>query len=220
MLKMDNLTRTFDGPEGTVTALDGVSLRLEDGDFLSVHGPSGCGKTTLLLTTGGLLKPTDGRLDIDRVDPYALSPDKRAAWRAKNIGFVFQQFHLIPYLNVLDNVLAAQLPLRSPDGQQRAMELAEKFNLTQRLRHVPSELSTGERQRVALARALLNRPRLLLADEPTGNLDEINAKTVLQALAEYAEQGGAVLLVTHDPRAAGFAHRTVGMEAGQLIDSL
>jgi len=167
---------------------------------------------------GGLLRPDGGRVTLDGNDPYALSPDDRARWRSECVGFVFQQFHLVPYLTVLDNVLVPSLAKGSGDAGERARDLIEHFGLTDRTDHVPAELSTGERQRVALARALLNRPKVVLADEPTGNLDGASAERVLGYLGEFAAGGGAVLLVTHDPRAAGYAHRTVRMADGRLID--
>ncbi len=138
--------------------------------------------------------------------------------RATTIGFVFQQFHLMPYLTVLDNVLAASLARPSAEARQRAMALIEHVGLSARLDHVPSELSTGERQRVALARAMLNQPRVLLADEPTGNLDPASGDTVLKYLADFAGGGGAVLLVTHDARAAEYAGRIVHMADGKLAE--
>ena len=216
MLQIENVSRTYAGPNGAVHALDGVTLAVEAGQFVAVQGPSGCGKTTLLLAAGGLLQPDAGSVRVAGEDPYALSPDGRARFRAERIGFVFQQFHLVPYLSVLDNVMASLLSLGAEDGQERAMGMIEHFGLADRARHVPSELSTGERQRTALARALLNRPKLLLADEPTGNLDGANAEVVLGHLADFAGAGGAVLLVSHDDNAAARADRIVRMKAGKL----
>jgi len=218
MLRVENLIKRFDGPDGSVRALDGVSHHVNAGEFVAVHGPSGCGKTTLLLTAGGLLRPSQGRAIIAGEDPYLLSPGRRSALRAEKIGFVFQQFHLIPYLTVLENVLVPAIARRPcPDAPGRARELISHFNLQDRIRHVPASLSTGERQRAAMARALLGRPGLLLADEPTGNLDGENAEIVLAELRRFAESGGAVLLVTHDGRAAEHAHRTLEMAGGKLL---
>jgi putative ABC transport system ATP-binding protein len=216
MLEIRNLTKSFQGPDGTIRALDGVSLTVAEAEFAAVQGPSGCGKTTLLLVAGGLLQPTGGELTVGGGNPYRLPPEKRSRFRAEKIGFVFQQFHLVPYLSVLENVLAAALARPRADAAVRARELIRRFNLEDRIRHTPGELSTGERQRTALARALLNRPTLLLADEPTGNLDRENADTVLRYFGDFAGEGGAVLLVTHDPRAAGYAHRTLQMEHGAI----
>src|SRR5947209_10398920 len=165
---------------------------------------------------GGLLAPDAGRIVVDGQDLYALSAEARARFRAAHLGFVFQQFHLVPYLSILDNVLTPSLALAVPDAEKRAHELIGRLGLSHRARHVPAELSTGERQRTALARALLNRPKLLLADEPTGNLDRDNAAAVLGYLAELAAAGGAVLLVTHDPAAAAIARIRVSMKEGRI----
>ena len=216
MLTATNVSKSYTVGERTVHALDDVSVRVDAGQFVTVKGPSGCGKTTLLLAAGALLAPDAGTVEIDGRDPYGLSPDPRASFRTRNIGFVFQQFHLVGYLSVLDNVLTPSLASPRPDARDRAAELVARFGLADRADHMPGQLSTGERQRTALARAMFNEPRLILADEPTGNLDEDNAHGVLAALAEFAEAGGAVLLVTHDEKVARYAHRTVRLDAGRL----
>ena len=217
MLEIHNLCKYYNGPKGIIRALEDVTIQIRDGEFVAVQGPSGCGKTTLLLAAGGLLAPTEGRIVMNEEhDPYRMSPDERARFRAKNIGFVFQQFHLIPYLTVLENVLAPSLALPKPETRKRAHDLIARFNMTDRIDHVPAELSTGERQRTALARALLNNPKLLLADEPTGNLDKENAGTVLAAFSEFARSGGAVLLVTHDNTIAGHADRVLHLKNGEI----
>jgi putative ABC transport system ATP-binding protein len=217
LLEVSNLTKRYAGPTGAVQALDGVSLTLEAGQFVSVRGPSGCGKTTLLLVIGSLLRPSAGSVRFDGQDPYQLVPGHRAAFRSRHIGFVFQQFHLVPYLTVTENILAPVLASAVPNPQQRVQELIRQFRLEHRARHVPAMLSTGERQRAAIARATLNRPGLLLADEPTGNLDSESAKIVLTHLAEFAAAGGTVLLMTHDDRASGYAQRQLRMEGGKLV---
>jgi putative ABC transport system ATP-binding protein len=216
MIQIEDLRKTYRGPRGSVHAIDGVSLSVAAGEFVAVQGPSGCGKTTLLLALGGLLLPSGGRIVVDGQEPYGLSANARSRWRARTVGFVFQQFHLVPYLDALDNVMAASLPCPAPDALERARTLIARFGLEGRMHHVPAELSTGERQRVALARALLNRPRVLLADEPTGNLDGENSEIVLEHLAAFAEDGGAVLLVTHDAAAAARAQRTVYLRNGAV----
>src|SRR5437764_5922627 len=199
MLEIRELSKTYRGPAGPVRVLQGLSLDVAAGEFVAVQGRSGCGKTTLLLAAGGLLRPGAGQVRVAGQELYALSEEARARFRAAHVGFVFQQFHLVPYLSILDNVLAPSLALAVPDAEKRAHELIARLGLSHRARHVPAELSTGERQRTALARALLNRPKLHLADEPTGNLDRENAAVVLGHLAEFAGSGGAVLLVTDDP---------------------
>jgi len=215
MLEVRQLSKAYSKGSRSVQALDAASLEVAAGEFVAVRGSSGCGKTTLLLTVGGLMAPDSGRVTLAGADPYSLSPETRARFRAENIGFVFQQYYLVPYLTVLQNVLCPSLAVRSDGAQQRAEELIHHFGLNDRIDHVATELSTGERQRTALARALLNSPKLLLADEPTGNLDEENAGIVLEYLAEFARAGGTVLLVTHDPRTAEFAHKTILMRNGR-----
>jgi ABC-type lipoprotein export system ATPase subunit len=220
LVELQSVSKTFTATTLAVSALSDVNLQLDCGQFVAVCGPSGCGKSTLLLTAGGLLRPDQGRVLVDGKDLYQLTSNQRAQFRAQTIGFVFQQFYLIPYLNVLDNVLAARLGLSNGNRTEhlrRAEELLAQVGLTERAQHRPGELSTGERQRTALARALLNRPSLLLADEPTGNLDRANAEIVLQQLVEFARQGGAVMLVTHDAQAAGCADRVVQLERGRVV---
>ncbi len=216
MLELRDLSKTYAGPDGPVAAMRNLSLRIEPGAFLAVQGPSGCGKSTLLLTAGGLLAPDGGQVFWDGQSIYDLSPERRARLRAGMVGFVFQQFHLVPYLNVLDNVLAAALAMPHDDAPARAAQLIDQLGLGPRRRHRPAELSTGERQRTALARALMNRPRLLLADEPTGNLDARNGQVVMDALAGFAGAGGAVLMVSHDMNAAGRAQCVWHMQEGSL----
>ena len=220
LISLDHITKTYTGDTGPIVAVDDVSVSVEAGEFVAVVGPSGCGKTTLLLVAGGLLRPEDGEVNLDGTDPYSLSGEQRARFRAEQIGFVFQQFHLVPYLNVLDNVMAPALVTGETSARERAETLVERFGLTDRLGHRPGQLSTGERQRVALARALLNEPRVILADEPTGNLDGDNSEQVLQALKAFTDEGGAVLLVTHDPDAVAFAGRQVMLQGGQLAHSV
>jgi putative ABC transport system ATP-binding protein len=217
MILLKNVTKRFDGPKGKVTALDDVSFSLPSGEMLVINGPSGCGKSTLLLTAAGMLRPDHGDVQImDKYHPYALPPEQRSRLRADTIGFVFQQFHLIPYLTVRENIAAPSLSLPRVDPELRADELIRQFGLQERSDHLPSQLSTGERQRTALARALFNQPQILLADEPTGNLDDENSDTVLKHLNRHVEAGGSVLLVTHNARAAEYATRTLKMKNGRL----
>lgn len=215
LLELRNISKTYEGGDGEVRALDDVSLSVDRGQFAAVVGPSGCGKTTLLLIAGGLLSPDRGEVSLAGQDPYRLSPDGRAKFRAEHIGFVFQQFHLVPYLTVLENVLTATIALDSPGATERAREVIARLGLEHRINHVPAKLSTGERQRTALARALLNQPKVLLADEPTGNLDRENAVIVLQHLADFAREG-AVLLVTHDHHALEYATSVTEIRNGRL----
>lgn len=219
MLQLNQVSKTYSSKASSVQALNEVSLELLPGEFVAVRGASGSGKSTLLLTAGGLLQPDSGEVLVDGQNPYKLSADERARFRGKNIGFVFQQFHLVPYLNVIDNVLAPTLAVEAnaEGAPQRAQDLLKQLGMTNREHHVPSQLSSGERQRTALARALLNEPSLLLADEPTGNLDQENAEAVLRHLKEFAESGGAVLLVTHDDRATPYAQRVIELQQGRVV---
>jgi len=216
-VKAENLHKRFVTAEGEVHAVDGVSFEMSAGDFVALHGPSGCGKSTLLLMTGGLLSPDEGHIEIAGENPYKLNAEGRAAFRGEHVGFVFQQFHLIPYLDVLDNVLIGELAGETKTSLvDRAHELLDKFNISHRLNHVPSKLSIGEQQRVALARALLRGPELVLADEPTGNLDPENSEIILQHLADFADDGGAVIMVTHDDRARAAAKKSMHLDDGRM----
>jgi len=218
MIHLEDVSKVYRTSKGEVRALDGVTLQIAQGEFAAVRGPSGCGKSTLLAMIGGLAQPTSGRVVVEGHDLGRMPSSKRAAHRAEHIGFVFQMFHLLPYLNVVDNVLlAAPAPTQStPATRAAAEELLEKFGLQKRRLHKPAELSVGQRQRVAMARALLNRPSLLLADEPTGNLDPENATAVLDLLAAFHQEGGTVLLVTHEENAARYAQRTILLREGRL----
>ena len=216
MLEIQHISKYYHRQDGIVKALENVTLNIDAREFVAVQGPSGCGKTTLLLAAGGLLVPDTGEVLIDGCDPYNMSPDDRAMLRAAEIGFVFQQFYLIPYLTVLDNVRAPSIALPQENTDKRAHELISRFNLSERSSHVPSELSTGERQRTALARALLNNPKIILADEPTGNLDKDNAEIVLTSLASFVDSGGSVLLVSHDENVTSYAHRTIYLRNGKI----
>ncbi len=217
VVQLDGVTKTYDGPQGRVRALDGVGLRVGAGEFVAVRGASGSGKSTLLLTIGGMVRPTSGRVVVAGTDLYALSPNERARFRAEKIGFVFQLFHLVPYLDTLENVLVPTLAGGSREGREAAAKaLLQRFGLAHRIHHRPSELSIGERQRVAMARALINRPALILADEPTGNLDPDHAAEVMSYLAEFHREGATIVVVTHEELAARFAQRIVLIRDGKI----
>lgn len=218
VLRVEKLTKKFRGPGGDVPALTDISFAVNAGQLKIVQGPSGCGKTTLLLSIGGLLAPDSGRVCVNKQDVHGLSAEARACLRATHIGFVFQQFHLVPYLSVRENILAATLGGHANGpADERASELMQRFGLSARARHLPAELSTGERQRTALARALLNRPKLLLADEPTGNLDAENAARVWECLQSFAQEGGAVLVVTHDSNPGCDCRQVLRLNQGRLV---
>lgn len=216
LLQADNLSRTWRRGGSMVHAVAEVSLTAQAGSVVTIQGPSGSGKTTLLLMLGALLRPTAGTVRIADEDPYAMSAERRSRFRARSIGFVFQRFHLIPYLSVLENVLTPTLAIGIPAARGRAGELIERIGLTGRIDHKPSELSTGECQRVALARAMLGRPRLLLADEPTGNLDAASAAIVLEHLRLAASDGATVVIASHDAVAARSADQRLRLDGGRL----
>ena len=209
MLQLTNICKSFLKNDDIIPVLDNFSLDIGNSEFIAIQGASGSGKSTLLFIIGSLLTPDSGTVVINETNPYNLNLEKRAIFRAENIGFVFQQFYLLPYLNVLENVLTANLILKNNNADEIAISLLEKFNLKHRLNHIPAELSIGERQRVALARSVLNQPKLLLADEPTGNLDTENGKIILNYLKDYASEGNSVIMVTHDDRATKAADKVI-----------
>jgi ABC-type lipoprotein export system ATPase subunit len=218
MIRCDEITKTFYKNGSEVLSLDRFTTDIRDGEFIAVRGPSGSGKTTLLLTLGGMQRPSAGRVQFDEHDLYALSPTERANLRSSRVGFVFQMFHLVPYLDLLGNVLLASPSKPGKVERKRAAELLEQFGLSNRIAHRPDELSAGERQRLAVARALLNRPKILLADEPTGNLDPDNAAVVIDHFVQFHQSGGTVVLVTHGTAADAFANRTIRLEQGRLSE--
>jgi putative ABC transport system ATP-binding protein len=220
MIRIENLSKTYNSKGNTVLALSEVSSSIEKGEFVSIVGPSGSGKTTLLLCMGGLIHPSSGRVTIEGTSIYDLHFKKRATFRLRNLGFVFQTFNLIPYLTALENV---QIPLSlagTSNGTQseRAAELLEKLGLADRLDHKPRELSVGEQQRVAIARALANNPKIILADEPTGNLDPDMTRETISYLRLLSEAGITVVMVTHNPGAAEYAQRTLRLVDGTLME--
>ena len=219
MIQFEHVHKTYRRATSEVAAISDLSFSVDEGEFIAVRGPSGCGKSTLLSLAGGLVLPTQGRILIDGQPVSEMTAAQRSSFRGEKIGFVFQMFHLLPYLTIIENVVVAGSEVASAAVGERAETLLSDFGLTDRLSHRPGELSAGERQRVALARALMNRPRLLHADEPTGNLDPENACGVLELLAQFHKQGGTILLVTHDDRAAAYADRSLALDQGRLVES-
>lgn len=219
MIQFDGVHKHYRTANGEVRALNGVTIAIDEGQYVAVQGHSGSGKSTLLALAGGLALPTQGKVFVGGEEISEMNSTERARFRAKNVGFVFQMFHLLPYLNIVENVRVAALDPRSSQSQQAAEALLDQFGLQDRRTHRPAQLSAGERQRVAMARALLNGPKLLLADEPTGNLDPDNAKGVLDAIDRFHDGGGTVLLVTHHAEAAARAERVFSLSAGQVVDA-
>ncbi len=219
IVETENLTRIFGSGEAQVVALDDVSIHVDTGEFVAVMGPSGCGKSTLLHMIGGLDRPTEGIVKIEGQDLNSLDDDQLSDLRREHIGFIFQFFNLIPTLTALDNTA---LPLvlggtKPSDAQPKATEWLEKLEVADRTTHRPEELSGGQRQRVAIARSLVTDPSLILADEPTGNLDSKAAQEFATLLREIVDRWErSILLVTHDPRISTFADRIIHMEDGRI----
>ncbi len=216
---MEGVTKNYNHRNKVVTALNSATVHVPKGDYVSVVGPSGSGKSTLLLMLGGMLSPSKGQVFFDGQSLYDLTPDERAGIRKKNIGFVFQTFNLVPYLSAIENV---QIPLflatlSERDQKDRAADLLERVGLGDRLDHKPSELSVGQQQRVALARVLANDPAVVLADEPTGNLDPDTSRQIIAFLDEIHQEGRTVVMVTHDPEAARRAKRTLRLVEGAIL---
>src|ERR1700686_2921719 len=211
LVQVENLEKRFDA----VHALTGVNFEVEAGEWIAIMGPSGSGKTTLINILGGLDHPTSGRVVVDGMEIGQLSERELTRYRSDKIGFVFQQFHLVPYLTALENVMLAQY-FHSITDEKEAAEALKRVGLGDRLDHVPAALSGGEQQRVAIARALINQPKVILADEPTGNLDEANEGVVLKLLRELHEAGHTILVVTHSQAIGNLADRRVELEHGRL----
>ena len=218
MISCEAVSKVYRTKTGEVRSLDGFDLKIAKGEFLVVRGGSGSGKTTLLLSIGGMLLPTSGRVMFDGQDLYQMSNRDRAQVRSRSVGFVFQMFHLVPYLSVLDNVLLAHSGSADAGIRERGRNLIQTLGIQDRIRHRPAELSAGERQRAAIVRALLNEPEIILADEPTGNLDPSNTQEVFKHLSEFHRGGGTVIVVTHGTGADAFADRVIQLENGRLRD--
>jgi putative ABC transport system ATP-binding protein len=217
ILRCEALAKTYVSGGREITVLRDITFELEAGGFLAVTGPSGSGKSTLLGLLAGLDRPARGRVVLDGHDLSALSEDERAEIRAEKVGFVFQSFHLIPTLTARENI-QVPMELRGEDGRARAGELLERVGLGDRGHHYPAQLSGGEQQRVAVARAFVHGPRILFADEPTGNLDAANGANVVDLLGELnRELGTTLVLVTHDPELADLAHRVLRLRDGAVV---
>jgi putative ABC transport system ATP-binding protein len=211
LVQIENLRKEF----GNVRALDGVSFEVEAGEWIAIMGPSGSGKTTLINILGGLDTPTSGKALVDDVDVARLDESGLARFRAEKIGFIFQQFHLVPYLTAIENVMLAQYFHSTTDESEARLALG-RVGLADRTEHLPGQLSGGEQQRVAVARALINHPKLILADEPTGNLDEGNEEIVLRLLHDLHAEGHTILMVTHAPSIGQLADRRIDLAHGRL----
>jgi putative ABC transport system ATP-binding protein len=214
-IELIDVTRRYDGGGETVVALDSVSMSVDYGEFVAIMGPSGSGKSTLLNVIGLLDSPDEGRVWVDDEDVTDIAIDERTRLRKETIGFVFQDFHLIPTLSALENVVMPTIFDAEPK-RERAADLLERVGLGDRLEHLPDELSGGQKQRVAIARALINAPTIVLADEPTGNLDRDTGERILEELTAVTGDGVSVVAVTHDPAVAAYADRTIELRDGVI----
>jgi putative ABC transport system ATP-binding protein len=212
VLKIQGIFKSYLKDKARVVALAPIDMSVQPGEMVAVQGPSGSGKTTLLLIAAGLLHPDSGQVLLLGHDLYSVKNQQPAFWRSQHIGVIFQQYHLLPYLSVLENILLPDVAQNHSLSPGRGLELMHHFGLDHRRNHFPGELSTGEKQRTALARALLFAPKLILADEITGNLDQANTHIVMQYLKEYVHHGGSVLLVTHDQEIAKLADRLLFLQ--------
>ncbi len=212
-ISVEEVTKVFSGP---VIALDRVSLMVEPGEWVAIMGASGSGKSTLLNLIGCLDRPTSGRIGIDGVDMGPLKERQLTELRREKVGLIFQQFHLVPYLNATENVMLAQY-FHSLADEAEARQALVRVGLGDRLHHLPAQLSGGEQQRVCIARALINQPKILLADEPTGNLDEGNELTVMEIFRQVHEDGHTIVMVTHDPHIGMLADRRIELEHGRIV---
>ena len=220
VVKLQDVCRHYTVGGETVKALDGVSFAIHRGEYWAIMGPSGSGKSTLLNILGCLDRPTSGSYWLNGVDVARMADNELSDHRLKNLGFVFQSFHLIPQLSVLENIEMPMFYLGIPQAERtrRAKELADRVEMSHRLQHLPAELSGGQRQRVAVARALANDPAVLLADEPTGNLDSKTSVQIMALFQELYEQGKTIIVVTHEPDIDAYAHSHIVVKDGKLLD--
>ncbi len=222
MIKVSNLSKVFRTEEIETTALNGVSFEIKDGEFVSIMGPSGCGKSTLLNILGLLDNPTEGDYEFDGTEVAKLKEKDRTKFRKGNIGFIFQSFNLIDELNVYDNI---ELPLRylnisASERKARVTEMMKRMSISHRAKHFPQQLSGGQQQRVAIARACVANPKLILADEPTGNLDSKNGREVMLLLQELNNEGTTIVMVTHSQKDAAMAQRTIDLFDGKIVSDV
>ena len=219
MIKLSNLSKTFETEEIETLALDEVNMEVQKGEFVAIMGPSGCGKSTLLNIIGLLDKPSDGSYLFDGIEVASFKESQRTKLRKGNVGFVFQSFNLIDELTVFENV---ELPLlylkvKYKERKERIEALLKNLNIMHRRNHFPQQLSGGQQQRVAIARAIIANPKLILADEPTGNLDSTNGEEVMRLLLDLNEKGTTIVMVTHSPHDATYAHRTINLFDGKVM---
>ena len=222
MLRIENLSKTFRTEEVETIALNKVSFQIQSGEFVAIMGPSGCGKSTLLNILGLLDNPTDGKYFLLDKEVGHLKEKERTQFRKGNIGFVFQSFNLIDELNIYENVELplSYLKIKSSDRKEKVNEILKRMNISHRASHFPQQLSGGQQQRVAIARAVVASPKLILADEPTGNLDSKNGADAMALLTELNKEGTTIIMVTHSKHDSLFAHRTINLFDGGIVNNL
>ncbi len=220
MLQIENLTKVFRTDEVETHALSGVSLSIKEGEFVAIMGPSGCGKSTLLNIVGLLDNPTQGKLTFDGEEVARLSDRQRTIFRRGRVGFVFQSFNLVEELTVFENVELPMLYLKlsASERKQRVNEVLTRLKIAHRAKHFPKQLSGGQQQRVAIARAVATNPKLILADEPTGNLDSKHGQEVMELLTELNRSGSTIVMVTHSERDSAYAHRVINLFDGKVVE--
>lgn len=219
-VRVENVSKTYgdNGAASGVRVLANITLEIQEGEFVCLMGPSGSGKSTLLTIMGAMNRPTEGTLIVDGIDVYDLADERRADFRAQYLGFVFQQHHLLPYLNAVENVMLPLATIRSnsKEKRERALAVLERVGLGGKALRLPNQLSGGEQGRLAIARAIVNEPPLVLADEPTGTLDSKTGEEIMEVFLRLNEQGQTIFMVTHNPENAALAHRTAHIRDGAL----
>lgn len=221
LIKVQDVKKIYNGGEGEVVALGGISLNVAEGEFVALMGPSGSGKSTLLTMLGAMNPPTSGTVVVDDIDVYSLASEKQADFRSEYLGFVFQQFQLIPYLTALENVMLPLAITGKPNREQAQMAYAvlEKVGLVKKENRLPNQLSGGEQERVAIARAIVNEPPILFADEPTGALDSKNSEEIMNLFKDLNTEGQTIIMVTHNPEFLSHVKRAVFIKDGLLDES-
>ncbi len=217
LIQVENIGKEYLWGNSTVPAIKNMDFVIDDGEFISIIGQSGSGKSTLLSILGGLNHPTKGQVFIDTLDVYDLTSEQRADFRSEYIGIVFQSFQLIPYLTVLENIMLPMIITNGKTAEKKSKGLAvlEKVGLTNKADRLPDQLSGGEQERVAIARAIVNKPPILLADEPTGSLDTTTAREVMELLKQLNDSGQTIIMVTHNPEMCRYSHRTINVKDGE-----
>lgn len=222
MIQVENIVKSFSTEEVVTIALNGVSMEVKEGEFVAIMGPSGCGKSTLLNILGLLDNPNGGTYRLDSVEVARMKETDRTKLRRGRIGFVFQSFNLIDELTVEENIdlQLKYLSLPKAERKQRVLEILRQVNMSHRAKHYPQQLSGGQQQRVAIARAVVGKPRIILADEPTGNLDSKHGKEIMELLTQLNAEGTTIVMVTHSQRDAAYAHRTINLLDGEVVNNL